>query len=233
MKEHDAFLRRVAGPACLLLLLSAPTLAASLGKWQKKLDQAEARLASKDWQGTFGDSSALIRGLVDKNTLDPGATELAAQALVLQAIAEANLGMNEEAVWHWQAAGGMIDGLSELDLSDYGLAEALLKGSADREPDSSGGRGSGKGEYEKVVILRTVKPQAPKAVRKRFANGALTMEVVIDLSGRPSRPIVKSQGPVPMMVFPILDAVRQWRFTPASRDGEPLRVVYELKIDYL
>ena len=162
---------------------------------------------------------------------------LAARTLVVQSVAEANLGRDDDARWHFYAAQSWIADLPRLDLDRYGRATDVLSADDSQrwtEPvvvDQSASYGE-PAPYRQVSIRRAVQPEYPKSLLKSGMQGSVRVELVVDASGRPRRPRVLDAGLVPTMAFPALDALQHWRFEPASRGGEEIAVLYELRIDY-
>lgn len=231
-------LRAAAGIGVLAASLSlggAPELRAS-DRWKSRLDRVENRLEAGDWKGALKGSVELRQKMVAR--LDDAAEVLpwAARTLVLQAIAEANLGRADDARWHWYSAQSYLDDLPELDLSGYGRAAELLSAlSADDMPDEwvAPATAEDRGDrYREVEIREPVEPRYPRSLRRSAMEGKVSLEIVVDASGRARRPRILDAGLVPTMAFPILDAVQRWRFVAARRGDEPVAVLYRVRIDY-
>jgi protein TonB len=66
-------------------------------------------------------------------------------------------------------------------------------------------------------------PQYPPALRKRGIQGTVQIEFVVDTRGVVSKPsVVKSVHPE--LDRAALDAVKQWKFQPAMRGGQPVPI---------
>ncbi len=80
------------------------------------------------------------------------------------------------------------------------------------------------------TISRTP-PLYPYAMRRDRIEGTVTLVFVIDENGRVIEPRVESST---RREFerPALDAVRQWRFEPGIRDGEPVRTLVRTPIEF-
>ncbi len=68
-------------------------------------------------------------------------------------------------------------------------------------------------------------------VSEQYVGSAVELKFVVDATGKPVDLSVKS--PVDAaLASAVVDAVKQWRFTPAMRDGEPVaaKVVLPVKI---
>jgi protein TonB len=84
-----------------------------------------------------------------------------------------------------------------------------------------GGTGTGPVPVRQVDrpprLLRQVKPTYPPEAFVKKVEGTVVLEIVIDESGRVARTrIVQS---VPLLNAAAVDAVRQWVFTPAQKQG--------------
>jgi TonB family protein len=80
-------------------------------------------------------------------------------------------------------------------------------------------------------LVRMVQPEYPAAARKSGIVGSAKVAVVIDESGAVGEAtIVESSDPV--FDLPALNAVKQWRFTPAKKNGKPVRVAYTIPVDF-
>lgn len=224
--------RRLVLGAVLCASLAWPAAAAD---WGRKLDGLQELLERREWKEAAERGARLREDLV-AHFEDAGSTpQLIAQTLVLQAIAEANLGRDEKAVWHWQTAENYLEGLAETDLSAYGrAAEVMASESPAATPAAAGAPEPGKrrNRYREVKVRTAVQPSYPKSLRKTGQEGHVVVRVIVGVDGKAHQPLVKEAGIVPTMAFPALEALQGWRFTPAERDGRPVAVYYELRIRY-
>ncbi len=219
--------------ALILVSAAGPALGAG-GKWQRAVQDLESQLEHGDWKKTL-ERCEKQRGKMIGKFADPGLTpELIAQTLLLQAVAEANLGRNDDALWHWHSAQNYLDGLPDMDLSGMGRAASILAGrSLDDVPEVPMAKEkSDRSRYREVKIKRPVRPTYPKALSKTGIEGGVVVKIVVGAGGKPHQPVVLEAGLKPLMAFPALEALRGWRFTPAQEGKEPIAVYYELKINY-
>lgn len=219
------------------LLVWPEGVSAQEKRWTRKVEELEKLLDDGQWKRALERSVDFREKLVS----DPGDAEpavaVAAQALVIQAIAEANLGRDEAARWHWLAAQNFLNDLPRLTLEGMGRARQLLSGrSLDDLPDTGSAepRATDKRptSYREVDILHAVRPVYPRSVTRSGIEGRIAIEIVIDAQGRPRRPRVVGTGLLPTMAFPALDALLQWRFRPGREGQTPVPVLYELEIRY-
>jgi len=102
-------------------------------------------------------------------------------------------------------------------------------------PGSGGGTGGGPyrpgSGIEPPTVLREVKPTYTEAARLRGITGEVVLEVVVQRDGsvRVGRVI---QGLGAGLDERAIDAVRQWRFSPARRLGQPVDVLVEVAVEF-
>jgi TonB family protein len=80
------------------------------------------------------------------------------------------------------------------------------------------------------VVVRRVNPVYPASVRRNHVSGIVIMQTEVDEAGN----LVDAYVVKPLigLTEPALDAIRQWRFTPATRNGEPVRSLFALTIQF-
>lgn len=221
--------------AAALALGGAVELWAS-SKWQSRVERIERKLDAGDWKSVLEESTELRKKMVAKVDDAVELVPSAAKTLVLQAIAEANLGREDDARWHWYSAQSYLDDLPALDLTGHGRAAELLSAlSVDDMPEewkAPAASDQQEERYREVKIREPVEPRYPKSLRRSSKEGKVSLEIVIDPSGRARRPRILDAGLVPTMAFPILDAVQRWQFDAARRGDTPVAVLYQLRIDY-
>ena len=220
--------------AAALALGGAVELRAS-SKWQGRVERIERKLDAGDWKSVLEESAELRKKIVAKVDDAVELLPSAAKTLVLQAIAEANLGREDDARWHWYSAQSYLDDLPALDLAGHGRAAELLSAlSVDDMPEewNAPAASDQQERYREVKIREPVEPRYPRSLRRSSKEGKVSLEIVIDASGRARRPRILDAGLVPTMAFPVLDAVQRWQFDAARRGETPVAVLYQLRIDY-
>ena len=98
-------------------------------------------------------------------------------------------------------------------------------------PDAEGGGALAEGVTPPRRVEGPV-PEYPEDARKERVEGMVVAQVVIDEAGRVSHARVL-KGLHPSLDEETLETIRAWRFEPATRDGEPVEVFYNLVIRYL
>jgi TonB family protein len=80
-------------------------------------------------------------------------------------------------------------------------------------------------------VIQRVEPVYPDAARAARISGAVVVEAMIDTSGNVVD--TKVLKPLPYgLDQAALDAVKQWRFAPATKDGVPVPVVFTLTFNF-
>jgi protein TonB len=75
-----------------------------------------------------------------------------------------------------------------------------------------------------------VKPEYSESARAAKAQGIVVLEAQIELDGRVCNPrVVRS---IPLLDQPAIDAVLQWRFAPAKRNGVAVPVITTLTVNF-
>ena len=220
------------GIALFFLLWVVPS-ALEAGRWDSKLERIEKKLEKGRWQDAKTACLKIRRRLVSDADRSDLALAPAARTLVLQAVAEAGLGRDEAARWYWLAAQSYLQGVPRLNLERFGRAGELLENLTVEElPEPWIAPASGADEaYKKVQVRSARSPIFPDSINSS-PKGAVRLEIVVGIDGRAHRPKILDAGPVPIAAFPVLDAVRTWRFEPARRGDRPINVVYQLALGY-
>jgi protein TonB len=113
---------------------------------------------------------------------------------------------------------------------DGGTTSSSQTGEA-RGEDSAGSV-SGVVVYQAPVLLSSVIPGYPESARRLGIEGQVVLRFVVDQSGRVDRDIEVVTS-LPMLDQAAIDAVRQWRFSPArDRDGNPVRVLVSVPLQF-
>ncbi len=102
-------------------------------------------------------------------------------------------------------------------------------------PGSGGGTGGGPfrpgSGIEPPTLIREVRPQYTEDARKRALEGNVVLEIVVRRDGTVGDiKVVRNLGAG--LDQKAVDAVRQWRFGPARRQGSPVDVVVEVSVEF-
>lgn len=161
-----------------------------------------------------------------------------------RAIAEAALDRREEARWHWYMAQNFLKDVGSLELSRYRKPSEILqrymlaKGNGQydglqdvidpvRPEDLSGPA------FHEPERFRVVYPYLPHDLRHRdrFSH-VVFVQLTVDASGRVVQPVVVDGGFYPGLIVRAFDALREWRYRPATLDGRPVAFRYIVPIAF-
>ena len=92
---------------------------------------------------------------------------------------------------------------------------------AEQEPVRVGGN------VTPPVVIRRVEPKFPEA---RRTSSFLTFEVVITKSGDVKN-VRSLKSPDDAQTRAVIDALRQWKFSPGRLRGEPVDVIYNFSVN--
>ena len=139
---------------------------------------------------------------------------------------------------------GVLESASDADSqgSGSGGGAGTGQGAGIGEGDGSGigpgsGGGTGGGPYRPGSgitppgLLREVKPEYTDDARRRSVEGDVVLEIVVRRDGGVGS-VKVLQGLGAGLDQRAVDAVRQWRFSPARRYGTPVDVVVEVAVEF-
>jgi TonB family protein len=202
-----------------------------------KADPATAKKSEKRARKLLGE---LVHAFVS----GPKGSRFIGFTTYLLAVAEERAGRSDDAAWHWQMAQNFAPELRHADgdfpdvvpfLRDHlisakrlereaklergeKVSRSLPPGSPDIGPETK------KKDVAPPVLVRKVQPDYPLGAREFQLQGGTVVEAVIDTEGIPREPVVKRGCGVTVLDFAAMDAVRKWRYKPASLEGRPIPV---------
>jgi hypothetical protein len=211
--------------AATLFLLAVPVFGASDPK--ARLESIDRHLHKGEWEAAAQDA----REAAAAACKSPFGRDLALPAARL-AVAEAGLGREADAVWHWHVAQNLDPSpLSRDALRAFGPPGELLERNRLRP---AGQPPAGLDVWTVANLhLRRLQGSDPKLspeVQALPVPKWLRVQLVVDAAGRPRDPVVLGGG-LPGMTWQVLEAVRDWRFEPREVDGRPTPVFYQLSIN--
>jgi TonB family protein len=81
------------------------------------------------------------------------------------------------------------------------------------------------------VVTERVEPEYPEGYRRARISGIVILELAISETGETENfAVLKSLGPA--IDVAAIDAVKKWKFAPATRDGKPIPVLFNLTINF-
>jgi hypothetical protein len=220
----------MAGVAAVLWLWAAPALATDPIAPTAPTDpihSIDQQLHRGEWEA----AAKAAREAVAAARASPFGRDTAAP-LARLALAEAGLGREADAVWHWQVALNLDPNpLSAVALSAFGPPGELLGRnrlrSAGRQPAGLDVRNV---PHLQLRRLQGTAPQLSPEVQRLPLPKWLRVQLVIDAEGRPRDPVVLGGG-LPGMTWEVLETVRDWRFEPFQGSSGPVPVFYQLSIN--
>jgi TonB family protein len=82
------------------------------------------------------------------------------------------------------------------------------------------------------VAFRKVQPGYPEEARRARVSGIVILEMIIGRDGLLKGDVIVLK-PLPNgLTEAAIDAVKQWRFLPGTRNGEPLDVIFNLTVHF-
>lgn len=81
------------------------------------------------------------------------------------------------------------------------------------------------------AAIEKVKPIYPEMARRMRLSGVVELEAVVNEQGKVEDVIVKSGNPVLRMAA--RDALRQWKFKPFTRNGQPVKAVVAVTFNFV
>ena len=205
--------------------------------WQKRQDAIVAALSERDAgadQCARTEALALIQDVVDHSIGGAPVRMTAGRALIVLAIAEVRLGDRDAGSWHWQLAQNVSPELRAFSFRDYPDVADFMK--ANLTPDGPSvpfwprfprevvANPSGSPNVEPPTLVRPVAPEYPAKLRGQRIAGETVVDALIDEEGKVREAVVKRGSGNAWLDQAAVDAVRQWRYAPATIKGRPVKV---------
>jgi TonB family protein len=155
------------------------------------------------------------------------AAKLLGEALFLLAVAEARRAEADKARWHWAEAQNVFPAVKQGRLTAFpDVAPLLSKLVVSADEVVPGGTGAG---YSPPTPIGMSPVSYPGRIREQAIEGATEVVVVVDESGAPVKPLLRTSCGVPGFDVAVMEAARQWSFSPATQGGTPVKGSYALQ----
>ena len=179
----------------------------------------------------LGDS---MRGMVNANSYGwevfhkghKGRYRELAFSMALQGLAELQLQMNREALWHWESAQILLPELHAQMMHSYSEIAKVLDSTPMRTFDtavewlrSESRLAEGEG-VEPARAMDRVAAVTPRRNPTALAGERVSVTFLVDPDGRVQSPKLVGEPPSDLAVFTVMQALLSWRYTPARKDGE-------------
>ncbi|MEA2165686.1 MAG: periplasmic protein TonB [Thermoanaerobaculia bacterium] len=204
---------------------SAGTL--SPDTWRQAVNQNAATLRSGDYSGALKASDHILAQMVEHLGAGNAEKDILATTLTHKALASAGLGNIDDALWYWYVAQEISPAASKSDLSAFGAPGEYLQ----RHPFSNSQRSTSDGATPARIIKQVV-PSFPSGASRFGVAGDLVVQIVIDKKGQATLPRIVHPLPAPTLSYVALEALRRWQFAPATRNGAPVSITFDLTVHY-
>lgn len=196
-----------------------------------RLGDSATELKKGDYAKALKIDERLIDDMV--NRLGPGDAESKwfSVAVAHKAMALAGLHRDDDAIWYWHAAVNLYPSIAQSDMSMFGAPAEFLKQHPLKERVDVTPVRSAQGIQPPKTIKR-VEPLYPASARMFRVSGIAILECVIDKSGAVRDIYLRRGLPAPTMTYCAMEALRQWKFEPATLDGKPIDVLFNLTFNY-
>jgi len=81
-------------------------------------------------------------------------------------------------------------------------------------------------------VLKSRFPDYPEALRRAGIEGHVTLVFWVEADGSVTQPVVRGRPPAQLAALS-LEALRDWRFEPARKDGLPVRVSVQQSFSFV
>lgn len=215
----------------VLIVLLARPVSANLPLDTVKDPKARETLRKIGLQIILGDS---MRGMVNANSYGweiyhkghKGKYRELAFCLALQGLAELQLEMNREALWHWESAQILLPELHAQLMHSYSEIAKILDSTPLRTHDSAVEwlRSEGKlAEGDNVTppkVLDRVPAVTPRRKPTALTGERVSVAFLVDPDGHVQAPKLIGEAPSDLAVFTAMQALMSWRYTPAKKNGQ-------------
>jgi len=117
---------------------------------------------------------------------------------------------------------------TEIEIPDTDIIFGIPEGPPPAEPEGPIRVG---GDVQPPVKLSAPSPQYTEIARKARIQGVVIVEAIIDKQGNVTN--VKILKGLPMgLDTAAADAVKKWKFKPATLNGKPVAVIYNLTVNF-
>jgi hypothetical protein len=196
----------------------SPSAAGAPGAdWQPRTEAVIGQLQRGEWAAAEAGSRSLLREMVAWIAGGEGASRSIALMTAFQAVAEAGLRREDDALWHWHIAQQIVPEISAMKMGMFGAAGAVLLGQEPRR-DCAAAVVEG-ADVTRPRPSERPKPEYPEALRAAGVHGLVTIEALVGADGTPRSPRVLTPDAPPTLILAAAESLRRSRFAPAQRAG--------------
>lgn len=209
-------------------------------EWWPEIRKVEAELRAHKWKAALKKARTLADRVSRSSWYGPDLGRVLAELALAEAVADANLGHDRQAIWLWHTAINLDFKIRRRDLSPYGEAAKLLYENKLRR---QGEMPPGFDDREVTPLVRSERPKPPemKRIPTIVSNSAAVregsadchVEVIVDEKGALHHPVVVSSHLHPIVIYGVL----RWLeglppFEPRRIEGEATDSLYDLVVDF-
>ncbi len=233
---------------CIMLIALAFGLATPLvANWkganrevyEAELAKIDALAVEQKWKPALKRARKLAKTVVEHSWYDKDLEKLLAEISFQQAVALANLGERDTAIWYWHIAQNLDFRIARKDLAPYGAAAKLLREFPLRSVDEVP---AGFKTYPHTGRTHSTPPGMPEIPAPKILTntgstidkpGDFKAELVLDEKGVMHHPVVLSPHLHPIVIYFVLERMLDFPlFQPATYDGEPVDCLFELVVRF-
>jgi TonB family protein len=230
-----------------LTTLLIPLAAGATGgpaTWNDRVQESEALIVAGDYTAALAATEPLLEEMGSRITeVGEKADSALGTVVSLHALALAGVGRQEDAEFHWYLAQSLKPALAQASLASYGVAGERLEphrfaegekcrlADPDQPIPASEWAGDRATKIKPPKRVKSSHPQYTPAARQMGYEGKVVVRAVVDEQGRIVAPCVLYSDAT-TFTYMVVRALRDWRFRPARRGGEPVKVEYNVTIDF-
>jgi len=197
----------------LLLFCAVGAFADRMDDWRRDQTAIEALLQQKRYAEARKASIKLTNHMLDRMAADDDSGKLFARTIALRAAAEDGLGNVDDTNWYRQVAKA-LDPQVQLPTMTTPVPAPIAAVLPINE------------FTEKPEVTYKREPERPGSVK----DGAVAVvRVIIDVDGVVRQPSIVNSN-VPAASYAALEAVKQWRFRPAKKDGRAVATPFNMTV---
>ncbi len=197
---------------------------------REEMEKVEAKLRQGKWKSALAHTERVIKTVLGRTWYGKELRQMVADLALYQALAEANLGRDGPAIWHWHIAQNLDFRIVKRDLAPYGEAGKLLYEHPLRArgevpvpfevPDHYPGGPPYEGPDR--PRMRSIPEVLNNTGAVQEGSGDFKVELLIDEQGEMHQPVVISSHLHPIIIYASLEWLRRMpAFVPARYKGEP------------
>jgi TonB family protein len=208
----------------LVFFLAAATAFAQ--DWKGMLKQTDHDLRAGNYAQARKTSIKLINSMMDNLNHGDRAMYTLALTIAYRAVAEAGLQRYDDADWYWHVARSLYP---NFNLEPYGEAGAWLKEHSNEQIETTDAPPN---EIQQPVCLNRRDPKYPLGAVVGSIAEPIIVKVVIDKDGVVRHPRLVNTTAAPTLVYAATEAVKKWQFQPATVDGKPEPMDFQLTVNF-